>query len=61
MKVIKNLLNVSFLALYKGTVFGKNAAFFAKNADYSKIKRVLVVYGVFSETSYILTYQTSRF
>ena len=61
MKVIKNLLNVSFLALYKGTVFGKNADKLKKNADYSKIKRVLVVYGVFSETSYILTYQTSRF
>ena len=41
----------------------KNADFLQKNADISKIKRVLVLKGIFSETKFVcvLTYQISSF
>ena len=41
----------------------KNAEFLQKNADISKVKRALVLKGIFSETTYVcvLMYQISRF
>ena len=53
------------IPLRKGTIFAKKKKliFFAKNADISKIKGVLVFKGIFSETTYVcvLTYQISSF
>ena len=34
-----------------GTIFAKNVDFLEKNANVSKIKRVLVLEGIFSETT----------
>ena len=48
----------------KGTIFTKKIFFFwQKDADISKIKKTLVLKGIFSETTYvcILTYQISSF
>ena len=44
-------------------ILAKNADFLQKIADISKIKKALVLKGVFSETSYacILMYQISSF
>ena len=39
-------------ALSKGSVFTKKRWFFTKNGDISKIKKVLVLKGIFSETIY---------
>ena len=53
------------IAFSKGTIFAKNADFFAKKkyADISKIKVVVVLKGIFSKTTYVyvLTYQISSF
>ena len=45
----------------KGTIFAKNADFWQKNADISKIKGVLVLEAIFSQTRYVcvLTNQIS--
>ena len=44
----------------KGTIYAKNADFLQRNADISKINRVLVLKGIFFETTSrcVLTYQT---
>ena len=41
----------------------ENANFFQKYADINKIKVILVIYGIFSEVTYLceLTYQISSF
>ena len=52
------------IALSKGTIFAKkNADFWQKNAGISRIKRILALKGIFSETTYVcvLTYQISGF
>ena len=38
----------------KGTIFEKKKTILQKNADLSKIKQVLVLKGIFSETKYIV-------
>ena len=41
----------------KGTVFAKNAVFLQKNADASKMKKALVLKGIFSKNYiYLFTY-----
>ena len=47
------------IALSKGSIFGKKAVFLQKHAGVSKIKRVLVLKGIFSENMYlrVLIYQ----
>ena len=40
-------------ALSRGTILAKKHWFFAKNADISKIKRALVLKGIFFETTYV--------
>ena len=49
------------IALSESKIFAKKSYFLLKNADMSKIKRVLK--GIFSETTYVfvLTYQISSF
>ena len=49
-------------ALSKGTIFAKNAAFLQNVLRSAKL-RVLVLKGIFSETTYVcvLTYQISSF
>ena len=37
----------------------KNADFLQKDADISKIKGVLVIKGIFSETTYVCTFVTN--
>ena len=45
---LKNLLSSPHtIALSKGTIFTKKCWYFAKNADISKIKRALVLKGIF--------------
>ena len=54
----KSLQPTSYtIALSKGTIFDK------KNADINNIKEVLVLKGIFSETTnmYVFTYQFSSF
>ena len=48
-------------ALSKGIILGKKFWFFAKNADISKIKRAVVLKGIFSENTYecVLMYHIS--
>ena len=41
------------IALSKGTIFKGTTNFLQKYADISKIKRALVVKGIFSETTYM--------
>ena len=41
------------IAFVKGTIFAKKHLFFVKNTDVSKIKRILVLKGIFSETAYV--------
>ena len=55
----KSLTQLSHYSFVKGTIFAKNADFLQKNVDISKIKRVFVPKGIFSETKYecILTNQ----
>ena len=54
---LKNLWhNCHTIALSKGTILTIKRWFFAKNADISKIKRALVLNGIFSETTYLFTY-----
>ena len=56
---LKNLLRSSHTNdLSKGTIFYKNAYFFVKNADISNIKEVLVLQGIFFETTYVLVLTT---
>ena len=47
----------------KDPIFPKNGIFLQKSADISKIKRVLVLKGIFSETAYVrvLKYPISSF
>ena len=54
---------LTLLLWVKVIFFPKNAVFFTKNADLSKIKRALVLKGIFSETTYVcvLTDQISSF
>ena len=56
-------MQISTIALSKGTILAKKCYFFAKNADISKIKRALVLKRIFSETTYecVLTHQISIF
>ena len=52
------------ISLSKGTIFAKkHVDFWNENADISKTKQVLVLKGVFSDTTYAceLTYQISGF
>ena len=51
------------ITLSKSTIFAKNTDFLQKNADISKIKWVLVLKIMFSETTYVclFTYQISSF
>ena len=44
------------IALSKGTIFNKKHCFLQRNADISKIRRPLVLKGIFSETTYVCTY-----
>ena len=44
------------IALSKGIIMPKNADFLKKNAAISKIKRALVVKGIFSEKKHVCTY-----
>ena len=39
------------IALSRGTIFSKNCLFWHKNADIIKIKKVLVLKGIISETT----------
>ena len=39
------------IALSKGPIFAKNGDFLQKNTDISKIKRALLLKGIFSETT----------
>ena len=51
-------------ALRKGIIFGKKCWFFVKiNADISTIEEVMLLKGIFSETTYVcvVTYQISSF
>ena len=53
---LKNLQhNSQIIASSKGTIFAKNANFLQKNADISKIKGVLVLKTIFSETTCVCT------
>ena len=45
--------NSRTIALSKGTIFAKKCWLFAKNVDISRIKRALVLKGIFSETTYV--------
>ena len=59
---LKNFKHSSHaIALSKGTILAKNADFWQKNADINKIKRVLEIKAIFSETTYVsvLTCQVS--
>ena len=49
--------------MIKSTIFAKNPDFLQKIADMSKIKGLLVLKGIFSETTYmcVITYQVSSF
>ena len=61
---LKNLQHSSHtIPLKKGTIFVKKMVIFAKKADISKIMGVLVLKGIFSQTSYLsfITYQISSF
>ena len=51
------------IALSKGTLFAKNVLIFCKNNNIRKIEGVLLLKGIFSETTYVcvLTYQVSNF
>ena len=56
--------SIVLTALSKGTILAKKHWFFAKKkADISKIKRALVLKGIFSESMYecVLTCQISSF
>ena len=57
------LESLTLLLWVKVLFVPKNADIFSKNADIRKIKRVLLLEGIFSETSYVcvLMYQVSRF
>ena len=51
---LKNLSHNSHtIALSKGTIFAKKAHFFQKNADMRKIKKVLVLKGIFPKNTYV--------
>ena len=61
---LKTLLhNLHPIALNKDTILVKMLTFCKKNAGTSKIKRVLVLQDIFSESTYVyvLTYQISSF
>ena len=60
---LKHLTQLSHYRLGKGTVFAKKCWFLQKKTDTSRIKRVLVLKGIFSETTYarVITYQISIF
>ena len=47
------------IPLSEGTIFAKNADFLQKNAEVSKVKRALILKGMFSETAHVcvLMYQ----
>ena len=47
----------SNIDLSKGTAFAKNTDFLQEGADIRKIKRALVLKGLFSETAYVCTYK----
>ena len=49
------------IALGKGTIFAKKADFLQKNADIKKIKRGLILKGIFSETKYVCVYFRVKF
>ena len=54
---LKNLKHSSHTtALSKGNILSKSADFLQKNADISKIKRALILKGIFSETACFCTY-----
>ena len=57
------ILNIFSIALSKGTISTKTGRFFAKSSDISKIKQVLVLKDIFSETTYarVLMCQFSTF
>ena len=59
----KSLAELWYYFLSKGTIVAKKCWFFAKNVDMSKIKRLLVLKGIFSETIYLCLpkYQISSF
>ena len=59
----KSLPQVSQYCFEKRYCFSKKCWYFATNADISKIKRVLVLKGIFSETTYVcvLTCQSWSF
>ena len=55
---------LSHIALSNGTIFAKNTDFLQKMLTSAKIKRILVLKGIFSETTYGYihsTYQVSSF
>ena len=51
------------IALRKGTIFAQKYEALGKNTDISKTEAVVVLKGIFSETTYVcvLTYQISSF
>ena len=51
------------ISLSKGTIFATNAVFLLKDADISKVRRTLVLKGIFFETKFIgiLMHQFSSF
>ena len=56
---LQSLHSSHTIALSEGVIFQKkkkNADFFQKNADISKIKRALALKGIFSETTYVCMY-----
>ena len=60
---LKHLTQLPDYRLGKGTVFAKKSWFLQKKTDTSRIKMVLVLKGIFSETTYVrvITYQISIF
>ena len=59
----KSITALKLLLCVKVPFLLKNATFLPKYADNSKIKEILIVKGIFSETTYVyvLTYQISSF
>ena len=64
-KLKKSLTQPSYYALSRGTTFAKKYYFFQTNKDISTIMGVLVLKGIFSETTCVCmcvsTYQSSNF
>ena len=62
-KTEKSLTQLSYYCFKSRYFFGQKTLIFAKNADFSKIEKVLALKGIFSKITYlcVLTYQISGF